>query len=217
MFNKHPLPMYTGGGKKYFGNGRYKRVGWIESSGTEYIDTGYKPTSVTEGFTAKFSLTTADDDWNLMNMGGTSTDNYRFGFGGYKTTNFQAGFIMYGASSWGKLITSPAPQLDVVYNVEYNYNSSNAMVLNGSIIASDLTTGSYSYQSNWCIFCQTYQTNHVRFMSGKLYGLIIYSGSNPVRNFIPVLDRQTNKAGLYDLVTKTFYGNAGSGAFTYGD
>lgn len=48
----------------------------------------------------------------------------------------------------------------------------------------------------------------------KLYYLKILVDGNLVRSFVPVFDTTTGKYGLYDLVGKQFYGNAGTGDFT---
>ena len=50
------------------------------------------------------------------------------------------------------------------------------------------------------------------FWNFKLYGFQIYEGARMVRNFIPCIELETGKSGLYDLVGRKFYGNAGSGA-----
>ena len=48
----------------------------------------------------------------------------------------------------------------------------------------------------------------------KLYYLKILVDGNLVRSFVPVFDTTTGKYGLYDLVGRQFYGNAGTGDFT---
>lgn len=46
----------------------------------------------------------------------------------------------------------------------------------------------------------------------KLYYLKIYDGETLVRDFVPFI-RQDGECGLYDEVTKQFFGNAGNGTF----
>lgn len=46
----------------------------------------------------------------------------------------------------------------------------------------------------------------------KVYYLKIYDGETLVRDFVPFIT-QDGECGLYDLVTKQFYGNAGDGTF----
>jgi hypothetical protein len=42
----------------------------------------------------------------------------------------------------------------------------------------------------------------------------IYTSEGLVRDFVPVVKKNTKEAGLYDRVTQEFYGNAGTGEFT---
>ena len=47
----------------------YKQVKYIQSDGTQRIDTGISPNDNYYGFKAKFNITEPTGDWNLMNMG----------------------------------------------------------------------------------------------------------------------------------------------------
>ena len=49
----------------------------------------------------------------------------------------------------------------------------------------------------------------------RFYWAKIYSGGTLVRDFIPV--RKNGVGYLYDKVSGTLFGNAGSGSFTYGN
>lgn len=49
------------------------------------------------------------------------------------------------------------------------------------------------------------------------YGLKLYKNGILLQNFTPCIRASDNKAGLYDTVNSTFYGNAGAGEFLYND
>ena len=51
------------------------------------------------------------------------------------------------------------------------------------------------------------------FGSFKLYVCQIYDNGTLVRDFLPCIN-PNGAVGLYDLVGRQFYGNAGTGAFT---
>ena len=53
-------------------------------------------------------------------------------------------------------------------------------------------------------------------LSGKLYYAQLYSGDSSIRDFLPCKNA-SGAVGLYDLVGKQFYGNAGTGTFTAGE
>lgn len=56
-----------------------------------------------------------------------------------------------------------------------------------------------------------------RKFSGKMYYFRIYNGTTPARDYVPCYRKSDNKPGLYDLITKEFYINQGTGEdFTIG-
>ena len=52
-------------------------------------------------------------------------------------------------------------------------------------------------------------------LSGNLYKLTIKENGVIVRDFIPCYRKSDSKPGLYDIVNKQFYTNAGSGEFSF--
>lgn len=52
------------------------------------------------------------------------------------------------------------------------------------------------------------------YYKGKIYSFGIRKNGSFVRYFVPVYKYSSGEYGLYDLITQTFYGNSGSGAFT---
>lgn len=52
------------------------------------------------------------------------------------------------------------------------------------------------------------------YYKGKIYSFGIRKNGSFVRYFVPVYKYSSGEYGLYDLITQTFYGNFGSGAFT---
>ena len=55
-----------------------------------------------------------------------------------------------------------------------------------------------------------------RVGKGRWYLVQIGSGSTLQRDFIPVRRDSDNAVGMWDMVTKTFFENAGTGSFTAG-
>lgn len=211
-----PVPMPTG----------YTQLKNIIAHGHQRINTGIIPNDNSYGFEAKFCLENGESeglwDWNIMNMGGNSVDNYRFGFGGWKglggntnTPNLQPAGIR--VSSGSKTVSNPKISYGTDYTVKFNYNNDKICYLDGISIASGFTNGSYTYSDPWNIFCQVYNngaTQYARFFWGKLYYLKIWLGETLVRNFVPALDNN-NTPCLYDTVTQQTYYNSGTGSFTY--
>lgn len=211
-----PVPMPTG----------YTQLKNIIAHGHQRINTGIIPNDNTYGFEAKFCLENGEGeglwDWNIMNMGGNSVDNYRFGFGGWKalggdtsTPNLQPAGIRVQNGS--RSISNPKISYGTNYKVLFNYNNDRVCYLDGVSIASGFTNGTYTYSDPWNIFCQTYNngsTQYARFFWGKLYYLKIWLGETLVRDFVPALDNN-NVPCLYDTVTQQTFYNSGSGNLTY--
>ena len=190
-------------------------------NGTQRIDTGIIPNDNNYGFEAKFNLDGSYDtgsastglwDWNILNMGGVTVDDNRFGFGGWLNRNTQPAGLR--ASYY---LSGPAVTYGQDYTVLFNYNHSRACSLNGNEIVNGLANGSYVYSDTWSIFCQTYNdgsTQYGRFFYGKLYYLKIWLGTTLVRDYIPVLD-SNGVPCLYDKVNETFNYNSGTGTLGY--
>jgi hypothetical protein len=183
----------------------YTRLQYIESTGTQYINTGYKPNSNT-GY--EFEYTNFIDDGCL--------------FGAY-------------ASNWANgsgLFTSGIEGPDVYYWFHYNGNW-NTMI--PSVFTKDATvkitknniiineTSSYNATSS------SFSVNYPVYLFG---GNIGGSLSSPVcvrvkkfvisendvikHNFIPVRSNINGEVGLFDEIGQKFYTNQGTGTFIAG-
>jgi hypothetical protein len=54
-------------------------------------------------------------------------------------------------------------------------------------------------------------------VAGKCRYFKIYESGELLHHFVPCYRKSDNKGGLYDLVTATFFTNAGTGEFLYGE
>lgn len=193
----------------------YQELGYIQSSGSQYINTGVVPT-----LTTKIVM-----DVEPLSAGTTTARCFFFSYytravsGGNEFYYFQAylgngGVYCYLGCYTSLISTSLSSdmsarrmtlQLDAntwtgsVDGVSTGISSTKALYANMSDIL--LLTGSASSTTNR--------------MSSKIYSCQIYNGSNLVREFVPCKN-PSGAVGLYDLVNGVFYGNAGTGTFTAG-
>ena len=65
------------------------------------------------------------------------------------------------------------------------------------------------------LFARNYGANITK-LRGKIYSAEITDSSELIRDFVPVVRKIDNTAGMYDKVSKRFYTNAGSGEFITG-
>lgn len=192
----------------------YTQAAYIQSSGTQYIDTG-----VTGGTDASYEIT--------FNMLGTLAVNYEqyFAGGGVNTApklfylNGDAMVIAqcsnentegYWRLGWNDAVTRTVRYdgttgklyVDAVEQTNYGYTPTTKYI------------GCGWGETSWYVF--TAPTERELGASMRLYGLKMYSGGDCIRKFVPVVRDADGAAGLYDLVGQRFYENAGTGSFEVG-
>lgn len=169
-----PVPLPTG----------YTKLAYIQSSGTQYIDTG-------------IVVNKLDSVRIVLDTLLTSNDSYA-GCNGYM--QFQAN-VGSGVRS----------TIDVSYR-----NITETITVNGEQKSSQ-SWESYSGSNVKLGIFKMGDANNSWFSGaaqiGKLYSCQVYDDGTLIRDFQPCIDASGN-VGLYDLVGKQFYGNAGTGAFT---
>ena len=190
----------------------FQRVEYIESSGTQYIDSGFVPSN-TSGAKIKFYKTNNTD---LMYFGvrEQTNTNSRWSIG--TTSTLYCGFndITYFELNGSR----PTLNSNEIYNVEFNYKNDRKLKLNGDVGDNDLTNITLtSITKNAYIFAANWGGTPNYFQSCRLYNLIFTDNETIVRNFIPCYRKADDVIGLYDLVNGVFYTNAGSGTFTKGN
>lgn len=166
----------------------YQEVEYLESTGTQYIDTNYTPNQNTKAYT-KFNS-------DILNSGLYSSSNK---FTAYINTN---GNWRFGSttvritSSIGVLYTSVQDKTGVVINETdvYNYDTVTDFTSTATLRLMFNSTG----------------------FKGKIYEFKLYDNDILVRNFIPCYRKIDNVAGMYDVVNGVFYTNDGTGSFTVG-
>lgn len=176
----------------------YTRLTYIESTGTQYIDTNFKPSNNTRVVLSAYNASTSSG-WTYGTWDSSSSN--QFAFSCLNTYSFRYG------SGGVQLTTLPVGDFEVDQN-------KNAYNLNG-------TTGTIATQTFSCshtMYLFAINANG-SVSSGKFTGRIkkclIYDNNVLVRDYIPCINPD-GEVGLYDLVTEVFYGNSGTGVFSLG-
>lgn len=182
----------------------YQEVEYIESSGIQYIDTGYKPTSNNLRITCEFEYTAEHSTSSVFG----SESSSKYSIVPYGAPAFYVG------SSVQLLVQTTA--LNTKYALDAHANAGTLTVLLNGITNSASYSGSILTTVNIGVFCNIIAGVANQFCSMKLYAMYIYDNGNLVRDFVPCYRKSDNVAGLYDLVNNVFYTNAGSGVFAVG-
>ena len=174
----------------------YTQLNYIQSSGTQYINTGFTPTANTR-LVMDFQLTTAGTGNNAL-----------FAVVG------QFSFRWYGSGS--KFRSNGSNSVDFPAGIDGTARhtvekTATSCTLDGENTVTN-TAGTVS--NPLYLLAQNTGSGVSNYASAKLYSCKIYENGSLVRNFVPAMQGST--VGLYDAANGVFYTNAGSGTFTSG-
>lgn len=176
----------------------YTRLAYIQSSGTQHIDTGFKPNQ-NSGVTIDFQLN-AVSGWQCV-------------FGTRVGNNTRSYSLWHNGSAFGFYYSSvDATFSNLDGTVRHTVVASkNTAVADG---ASSVSPAYSNFTANYSLFLFAVHSDGQpqSIASMKLYSCQIYDNGIIVRDFVPCINA-SGAVGLYDLVGKKFYGNAGTGAF----
>ena len=186
----------------------YDVLEYIESTGTQYIDTGYVTTSTDYTYELDMTPTKIGGFYSYMGFMASGTTP-RAGIHEYSNV------FMIGANATTNSSTTPVVNERIVIKGHFK-SGAQKLYKNDVLIASNATTFSHSANTlSTHIFGRNYSSGR-NLASMKLYSAKIYEGSTLVRHYIPVRRQSDNALGLYDILTNTFRANSGSGTFTSG-
>jgi len=183
---------------------KYQQVEYIESTGTQYIDTGYIPNNdnkiyavlkIKEQLNSTDYFFGSDYAWNNGLNANISSDTLRLTFGD------QVGYWSgYSEDTEHKMVLT-SEKLEV-----------------NNTVRNITPTQEYVSESNLLLF--TTNRNGVPFVdycsSIKLYSFKIYENDVLERDFMPCYRKSDNAIGMYDIVNDKFYENEGTGTFLMG-
>ena len=183
----------------------YIKLDYIQSSGTQYINTGFTPKGNSRVVMDFENMLIPADAAALF---GARTDTEKNVFGmWFDTTAVQP--------HYGNVTYNTKPIAVASYNVRqiYDLNKGVATVGGTSVTFNQLTFNSGCNLTLLAI--NTNGTVDERRASGKLYSAKIYDNGTLVRDFIPCKNA-SGTIGLWDNVNSVFYANAGTGTFSTG-
>lgn len=174
----------------------YTELQYLESSGTQWIDTGVKPDQ-TYALKIKFQteqsssggIAVSDANWQ-SNGFGIWCNAAAFGNGTMQTTEWHG--------------TTP---------IEIEL-SQQGLFVNGNLTWTP-DTATFTVPANMTLFALNRNGSIAEKLTGKIYFAQLLKAGKLVRDFIPCVDPAGN-VGLYDLVGGKFYGNSGTGVFLAG-
>lgn len=188
----------------------YQRLEYIESTGTQYINTGV---NLAQNSSIELSISMNEKDTrNKMLFGsrtGASDNNISINATSAIVLDFNnSSYATYRTSfdyeTNTKYILYNSKEKRVIYDENHNVLAQNTTICNDTITTPQTATLFYinpKPSNTW------YNAN------AKIYYCKIWNNGKLIRNFIPCVRNSDNVVGLYDLANDTFYKNAGTGTF----
>lgn len=196
----------------------YQEVEYIESTGTQYIDTGVAPTNKTNIKLDIDFISGESDKWIPLIAERTKISTYSGWtamFGIWINSSTKEIALNYVTEDTGAITGTNGDGRHIYSNTENKFYLDNTLI-------KTLSTSSFTSALNLYIFALNElivgSTNiETRNCTAKLYELKIYDDSTLIRDFVPCYRKSDNEVGLYDLVNNQFYTNTGTGVFLMGE
>ena len=178
----------------------YAAVEYLESTGTQYIDTGIKLTSAHS----------VELDYQL-----TASPQYRTGlFGG----------LFSGSIRYGSLLSPSNAALEHGYGLSNSYwqqgmpdlerhvlrQEKNKIYVNGVLV---YTFGAATFSTTVSAKLGTFDYTNYKPAQARYFRSRWWDNGALVRDFLPCYRKSDGKPGMYDVVSKAFFTNAGTGEF----
>lgn len=190
----------------------YELLEYIESSGTQWIDTGLQIKEECFKIELDVSFSAFESNETPIISTWVGLTNY------WNLFRHSNGTIDFYAS--GHLNHPSQIELNQMYNIIigsdlnncYGYPGDRFIMVNGSVVSAASSIGTAN-TNTLKLFTRGDTTGRSKF---KLYELKYYVENNIIRDFIPVRSKATGTAGLYELVEGKLYSNDGEGSFIVG-
>lgn len=185
----------------------YTQLEYIGLSGSQYIDTGFKPNNNTR-VVMDFYMKNDSKATQYIFGARTNTSTQRYDF-----------LWSSSASSYTSLIYNGNAVNYKLEGVEANgrhfvEKDKTTTTLDGVSVTSDNTNAFTAAYTMYIGTCNN-AGSALAGLTGSVYYCTIYDNGTLIRDFVPCKNA-SGVVGMYDTVNNVFYGNSGSGAFTAG-
>ena len=177
---------------------RINFVNYIRSSGTQYIDTGFKPNQNTK---VEIKMQSSNQNGDSVWIFGCQTS---WSTNGFAVSTHTAEFGNSNATT----------------GVNFYDGNDHTIIFDKGVLKKDgstIWTGSGTFQTIYNMYISGINAagTGLSFI-GKIYYAKIWDNDTLIRDYLPCLDKD-GIACLYDQVNKEYYYNAGSGEFIAGE
>ena len=191
----------------------YTQVEYIESHGTEYIDTGVVMDTTVSGKTAQINFMYLQRGVSTVLLGAR-----------LNSTNLMYFlYTYYGTPYWyytNKSGTGANLAQNRVYALQTELrNGWQSMQIDGASQTSGTNAGTVESTLPFYLFANNNNGTADSFVTGRVYDCVIRNGNGfaaKLCDLVPCREEATGLYGMYDMISGSFLSNQGSGAFTGG-
>lgn len=190
-------------------------IEYLESTGTQYVDTGVH---VGPGSRSETDVAVLNWDASTYALSGTTETSSRHSFGkGYSGSSLGSGnatklYFGLGAQNYASsVVLSGLVGIRHIYWIDV---PSATAGMDGKTFALTSAGTITTNRSTSLLLAQSVGSNVRGWMVARLYGYRHYENGTLVRDFTPV--RVESTGYLYDRVSGQLFGNMGTGAFVLG-
>ena len=191
----------------------YTELEYIESTGTQVIDSGVSPSSILK---VEMDISPANRPGTLFGswVKVSSTSWARFSLALLSTASLNALRVNYGLNKYIDVASFEQTPLERIFAyIISNGNSANYGY--GNFDGTISGQGTFSNIPTCSLLAYHSTIGFSDYLRAKLYSCQMYFDTTLIRDFVPCIN-PTGTVGLFDLVEEKFYGNAGTGTFTAG-
>ena len=188
----------------------FQEVKYLESTGTQYIDT-----NLVAATTMDFELKMWQSTYAKSKIFGSRESSSSQSFALYLSNSSNLPVFNF----YGNILDIEGNFDNKILIFKGKINNSNFKCSIDGTVYYTLPITSPLYSGN--MYLMTYNNNGSPVLPNtlgqfRLYSCKIYDNNTIVRDFVPCYRKADNVAGLYDLVNGVFYTNAGTGSFIVG-
>ena len=189
----------------------YTQLEYIESTGTQWIDTGIK---WRYGYSLEIAFTPIRTGPNAAIFGASNGDAYN---NGEVALFFQRDGYDVIWPTTGSMTSTYQHFGTFALNTKYVARYNNSGITIGQTSLGFSVYSGYVCERNLFLFATNRGEANKFFSQVKIHSTRIWNNNGElVRNFVPVKRNSDSAIGMYDTVTKAFFANAGTGTFTAG-
>lgn len=201
------IKYYLANYKKSILPSEYQQVEYIESTGTQYINTGINTNTTTSRYETKINPSLVSGTIGIFGTRNSSTANQ-------SSMNV---FIIDGAFRLDWLNGSMGSSVRISSNTEYTISITRGLATINNVNYRFVETT--SIDSLYPFYVGSFNNVGSVFsngFSGKIYYSKLYNNNILVFDGVPCYRKSDNEIGMYDFVSNTFFTNAGTGTFLKG-